>query len=206
MYNTIIRNDDVEGFTNWLWPKEDSGLWDGPLIHWPMVKEQIRLHCQGFKTIVQAGGAAGMYPRLMSKMFETVYTFEPDPYNFHCLVHNCDMDNVIKINAALGSTHEMVSIDHHETNAGVGHVHKGTRRDVIPTFMIDDLDLDSLDCIYLDVEGYESQSILGGINSIKKFKPLIGAENGAKDALTVLEELGYKQVGNAAADIIYKAF
>ena len=42
---------------------------------------------------------------------------------------------------------------------------------------IDDLKLEKLDFIKLDIEGYEQFAILGGLESIKKFKPVITLES-----------------------------
>ena len=41
------------------------------------------------KLIIQAGGNAGLYPKLYSTMFEKVITFEPDHRWFVCLINNC---------------------------------------------------------------------------------------------------------------------
>jgi FkbM family methyltransferase len=52
-------------------------------------------------TVIQAGGWQGVYPFLLSNMFERVYTFEPEPVNFHILSKNCQRTNIIKFQAAL---------------------------------------------------------------------------------------------------------
>ena len=43
--------------------------------------------------------------------------------------------------------------------------------------MIDDLNLPILDLIHLDIEGYEKKALTGGIQTIKRCKPVIVLEN-----------------------------
>ncbi len=93
----------------WLWPREDILTWeffhkneraawsDGSanIIHFP--NEIIKLLPQNKrKLIIQAGGNAGLYPKLYSTMFEKVITFEPDHRWFVCLINNCPETNIFK--------------------------------------------------------------------------------------------------------------
>jgi FkbM family methyltransferase len=78
----------------------------------------------------------------------------------------------------------------------------------VKTINIDSLNLDKLDFIKLDVEGYEPKVINGGINTIKKFRPVITLEcwsnhfgqtdlNHTKEQFKMLLDLNYsvEQVG-----------
>lgn len=140
----------------------------------------ISKFCTNKKTVVQAGGNCGIYSQIYSEMFETVYTFEPDPVNFFCLVQNIKNTNVIKFQSCLGLDHKLVSVDINAKsiakkgyNCGTFHV-SGTGN--IPTFKIDDLALESCDLIHLDIEGFEGFAIQGAIETIKKHKPVICLE------------------------------
>ena len=62
------------------------------------------------RDVVCAGGNQGLYPRLLSEIFENVYTFEPDPLSFHCLAANCQKSNIVKIQAALGRERGLVQM------------------------------------------------------------------------------------------------
>jgi hypothetical protein len=75
----------------------------------------------------------------------------------------------------------------------------------IPTIRIDDLGLPVCDFIHLDIEGFEGEALLGGLNTINKFKPLIGLElkdHGEKfgwpetKILDLLKDLGYNIKNN----------
>ena len=102
-----VRDEYVSGVGPWVWARDDVHGWIGPKMDWEVHHSQnIARYCStrlGPRSVaVQAGGCMGMYPRLLSDMFNAVYTFEPDPLNFHCLVANCQRDNIVKMNAALG--------------------------------------------------------------------------------------------------------
>jgi len=185
----------------WLWPAKDDGCWDGPKENWSSFKPLIEQHCKKFETVVQAGGACGMYPYLLSLMFEVVYTFEPSTTNFHCLTHNTPRNNVVKMNAALGHAHEMVRVNLGDpTNVGTNTV-TPDQNGIIPILMIDDLDLPSCDLIMLDTEGFEYNVLLGAQQTIDKFKPLVSLELGQTDAIKqFMDERGYRIIASAHAD------
>lgn len=196
----------------WYWPKTDAGLWH---IRDEWAKEQSHKfveHCRGRKVVVQAGGGLGMYPRLLSDMFDVVYTFEPNSLNFHFVALNCQKPNIIKFNAALGAEHKMISMgleigdsSNRNQNRGTFTVEPNTIGN-IPTLRIDDLDLEACDLICLDVEGYEVEALTGAEETIKKFKPVITAEAAhfrAHVGFYIENTLGYELVDTAASDGIY---
>lgn len=198
-----FRNEFVDDVQGWLWPKADNGGWDGPKKDWEAWHSHKYFeYVKNYNVCIQAGGNCGMYPRLLGRMFQVVYTFEPDPLNFHCLVNNCQLNNVIKINAALGDSHKMVVVNR-KTMSNVGmHKVSEDRTGAIPQFMIDDLALPTCDFICLDVEDYELSVLKGAVRTIHKFHPVISAENG-KAVEEFLGELGYKRVDMSVADSIF---
>lgn len=154
------------------------------------------------RVVLQAGGNCGIFAREYAKLFENVYTFEPDPVLFHCLSRNISSRNVIKIQAALGNTREMVSTTNDiSVNVGGTHISRGGN---IPTLLIDDLNLPILDLLHLDIEGYEYNALRGGVNTIMRCKPVICLENGEghasrygntlSDISMFLTSLGYSKI------------
>ena len=94
----VIREEKVDDIGPWVWLKQDVVTF--PIIkgEWERIhKNSILKYCDERRMILQAGGNCGMYPKLLSKMFNLVYTLEPDPLNFFCLTSNCPETNVIKI-------------------------------------------------------------------------------------------------------------
>ena len=207
-----IKNEYIDGETNWVWPNKDlesldGGLWLGPKNEWPKSKELILKHCSSFQSVVQAGGACGMYPRLMSKMFETVYTFEPHLENFFALVNNCKNPNIYKYQAALANGHQMISLNSPSPNMGMHTIYShliDRQFDYIPTLMIDDFQFYKLSLIYLDIEHSEIYALKGATKNIVWHKPLIVTENATKEIVDFLSNLGYIIVDKNVNDTFFK--
>jgi FkbM family methyltransferase len=199
-----VRNEIVDGVKDWSWIASDNGAWDGPKMDWETShKTKYYEYVKKFDVCIQAGGNQGMYPRLLSEKFASVYTFEPDPLNFHCLVNNCQKDNIYKFNAALGSTLGEVFLSRGSmTNTGTHTVNNNNGFKIIQ-MTIDSLNLSACDLIALDIEGYEEQALKGAIKTIEKYKPVIAAERGVGSMQKVLEDLGYVYRGNSVSDQIF---
>jgi FkbM family methyltransferase len=186
---------EVDGISDWLWPSKDTELWYGNTYDWDQLKGGIKTYCKKFDVAIQAGGACGMYPRLLANFFGHVYTFEPEPVNFHCLVNNCRLHTITKINGALGDTNMFVSVDHGGfENAGVHRVSRH-EKNCIPVFTIDQFNYEEVDLIQLDCEGYEENVVRGAEKTIEKFKPVITLETVTPHTRSYLENLGYKDMG-----------
>lgn len=201
-----VRPDVVDGVGNWTWPAADDGAWDGPHREWQETHRDAYLNnTKGRDIVVQAGGNCGLYPRLFAAHFKTVYTFEPDPLNFHCLVNNCQLGNIVKINGALGKDNTMVRIKQGSTNnVGTHQVVADGDVCLVPQFTIDQLNLPACDLIQLDVEGYEINVLHGAIETIKKYKPTISCECGSQAGIPdFLVPLGYDVATNVGADVVY---
>jgi FkbM family methyltransferase len=201
-----IRYVDVDGETGWYWIKGDIGAFKGPRNDWiNHHSKNYFTHVKKFDTIVTAGTSCGMYARLYSKMFKHVYAFEPDSLAFHCMVNNCPFDNVIKMNVALGHRNRLVGIKHGPpNNVGMNVIANPTEHFKIPMMTVDSLALDSCDIIQLDVEGFEKNVILGAVETIKKYKPVIIAERFAdEDKKALMSEFGYKLMTVSSMDAIY---
>jgi FkbM family methyltransferase len=194
----------------WIWRKDDNDFGTFKVLSQETdLLEKVKPFLKGNKVIVQAGGNCGMQVEKFAHFFETVYTFEPDPINFHCLVNNLMFTNVVKFQCCLGNEHKMVSMVTVPNQIGGFYVDpsKGT----IPTLRIDDLNLENCDFIQLDVEGYQLFALMGGIDTIKKFKPVICVEHDwtsrynvdETELVSFLANLGYCKVDRYTSDYIY---
>lgn len=201
MYKTFIREQEVDGVSNWVWRENENGAWDGPHQEWIHSHRDAYLkYCRKFEVVIQAGGNQGLYPRLFANHFKTVYTFEPDSYNFHCLVNNCQQDNIVKIQAALGAENKLISIsgDPGMTNSGTITVMQ--QSGYIPQVTIDSFNFVDVDLIQLDIEGYEPEALKGALNTIERCKPVVACERGEGN---ILIPLGYQHVASVGADHVY---
>ena len=82
-----------------------------------------------------------------------------------------------------------------------------------PTIVVDNLNLPGCDLIQLDVEGYELNALLGAVETIKKYKPVLCIEfcekwlnrynNSLEKVLDLVHSLGYKLVDEYGVDKIF---
>lgn len=199
-FETRIRDNRIEGIDErieWVWPVQDEGAWLGPSQEFMAIYQAMRPKIRNHGTIVQAGGCCGMYPKLFSRYFERVITFEPAPLNWFCLTQNCTEPNIIAYNAAIGEFDQniLLSIASY-SNVGTNTVsqveHAGTIE--VQQMRIDSLNLDACDAIQLDIEGYEISALMGAVETISKFRPVISLEtrNQNDPSHQFLYSLGYQ--------------
>jgi len=225
----VMIEAEVDGVKTWAWPANDREGWYGVSKDWVESHKDIYLkYVDNWSVCVQAGGFTGMHPRLFAEMFGRVYTFEPDPLNFYCLSHNCQKDNIIKQQMALGHENKLISINRpRNDNVGMNTINENYQ--VFPMITLDSLNLDNIGLIQLDVEYYELNILRGAIETIKKFKPVITCElgflsyfdavqqEGLNHNATILEgntleaaildllgPIGYQKVDQSVADGIFK--
>jgi len=197
-----LRQGVVDGLEDWNWVTADKGAFDGPLKDWiGSHKEAYTKYLKGHQLVIQAGGNCGMYPVLFSQLFDQVYTFEPDPLNFYTLVQNCQLGNIIKIQAALGNEHRMVGLAMGPTD-NVG-MHQIAEKGPVPQLCIDDFAWPECDLIQLDIEQYEIYALRGAQNTIQKFRPVISVENDTDDICKLLKHFEYVEAQNSKMDTIY---
>lgn len=192
----------------WLWPAEDTECFPACMRQVKDIQRVLE-HVEGRHSCIQAGGNCGVFPAELAKHFESVYTCEPDPVNFRCLVNNVEAQNVYAFNCALGFERKRVDMERTDGNAGAGYVHgKGC----IPTLRIDDLGIDDCDLIYLDVEGAELEALFGAEKTMES-KPVICLEHkhlseryGHSNAVIEnwLSQHGYRQVDKVGNDSIFR--
>lgn len=138
---------------------------------------------------VQGGGHIGIMPKLLAANFEKVYTFEPQPQNFTCLVYNVAEENVVKLQACMGQPRQHpVKMNGFGANTAASYVEKAPG--LFPVIAVDDLDLPELDLLMVDVEGYEFDVLLGAERTIGRAKP----------AALVLENIGHSARYDISAD------
>ena len=162
-------------------------------------------YLKGKKVCIQAGGNWGYWPLLLSEIFETVYTFEPDHECFCCLAENTKKkENVVRFQAALGNNRKLVDLWRDVDTTGNQRIKGGG---IYPTIRIDDLQLPSCDLIYLDIEGCEREAIRGALHTIYRCLPIIAFEHRnafpeAKETMSLISSHGYRHVGAIGADMV----
>lgn len=160
---------------DWKWPGKDKFCWptvQKELAEIPVILELVTNR----RVCVQAGGNGGLWVLPFADAFDQVYTFEPDPMMFRCLVHNVDRQNVVFINGALDEEPGMIAVDRWcgEQNPGANRIDR--TQGSVPSFRLDDFRFNHLDLLQLDIEGAEMLALKGAQETIKAHKPVIVLE------------------------------
>lgn len=132
--------------------------------------------CKQRKVAVQAGGNIGAWPIWLAKRFGEVLTFEPEQVNFECLIRNIEpYKNIEPYNAAL-SDHVGEAFLNVCKSIGSHHV-SATGGQAVKLMTIDSFNLEALDYIVLDVEGFEWEALAGASETIARLRPIIQIED-----------------------------
>lgn len=128
---------------------------------------------------VDAGSNYGWHSIKSSLFCKTVYSFEPQKYIHDVQRMSIDDNNILNIklfNCGLGEvneTKEMTPIQYDNTSLNMGDLSIGVGGERIEVRTLDSFDLDRLDFIKIDVQGYEKFILKGAKNTINKCKPTI---------------------------------
>jgi FkbM family methyltransferase len=202
LIDKVVRPINFGGVDSLVWPAEDNGAFVGPLGDWIHGHAGFMQFNPVRRTVIQAGGCMGMYPRFYAEYFEQVYTFEPDLRNFFFLEENCkNKKNIHYENVALGSYDGFATVKDSPdpTNRGMITVQAGTGFTKMRT--IDSFNIPNVDLIHLDLEGFETEALNGALETIEKWNPVIIVERDSGGIL--LRSLGYKKMDQFIMDSLY---
>lgn len=207
MYPEKIRNETIDGLGPWFWPKEDDGAWDGPVSDWKSHKATISI-VKNKRRVIQAGGCCGLYPKLLSQMFETVITFEPDPVNYYFMKKNLEKitNDIVTFPYALGNENKAVSLNNSSRHNVGTHSIDDTKNDGdVRMVRLDDFydDIKNVGLLWFDLEGYELNALRGARQLIINNKPMIGIERASSGVREFLSELGYEFFANSEMDMFF---
>ena len=123
-------------------------------------------HCENkdlkFNHVLDVGAWVGTWTAKIDPFCGRVIAFEPDPIHYECLVKNCSED-IETHQLAIGNEEKMISLSEDDFTQAKRVVGDGT----IPMVTIDSLNLDDVDLIKIDVEGYEMEVLKGATNTLK---------------------------------------
>lgn len=162
---------------------------------------------------VVAGGCIGYFPLLLADVFDQVYTFEPDPLNFYCLVNNIPNENVIKSQFGLGYKKENLSMIVDHSFSGMNHINPEKSKGNIRIIQLDDLDLETCGMITFDMEGYEFEALKGSQRTISRCRPVLSIAfeghteryglSGQDELDYIVKFMNYTPVARSHLDIIF---
>lgn len=185
--------DSDECISKWV---EKSGRLDHDQSLLPCILKYI----SSDSVVIDAGAFIGDHTIAYAQKAKRVLAFEPCKSNFECLKHNLgDFENVELFNKGLSDVEGYISIKEVETNAGMAYAEKAKKG--IKCVTIDSINLECLDLIKIDCEGFEYNILKGGEETILKYKPIMVIEinnfalmrNGItdNDLYIYLDSIGY---------------
>lgn len=151
-------------------------------------------------SIVHAGTYFGDFLPALSKSVNNqgmVWAFEPNLENYRCAkitIEINNLNNVVLTHAALGATSGNSKLIVSDKNGkSLGGSSKIIRENSIGTEKVENVEIVRIDnivdskekvsIIHLDIEGFEKEALLGGMNTIKKWHPIIILESLPEDQL-----------------------
>lgn len=166
--------------------------------------------CAKWRVAVDVGAHVGITAYQMAKSFEHVHAFEINPKIYECLKYNLSSRNISNVTTypvGLGDIEKTVDIV--TTNKSFSTHVRPDSKGHIPIKPLDFFNLDNVDFIKIDAEGYEPFVALGGLQTIKRCRPIIMYE--CKDhpkrygyhsdsIREILAPLGYRMIRRLGAN------
>jgi len=144
--------------------------------------------CKSFRNAVDVGGHVGLWSFNIAHRFSLVDVFEPISAHRECFAKNVDLPNVRLHAVALGEQLANVGMFTAPSSSGDSTV---SGEGDIPMRRLDEYNLQDVDFIKLDCEGYELYALRGGEETLKRWKPVVCVEQKPGKA----QQFGLKEIG-----------
>lgn len=161
-WNNIALIEDDAYFTKWV--KET-----GRLDHHQGFLQALKPYIKG--TVLDIGANIGTHTIYYQRYAERVLAFEPNKIAFDCLAHNVPTAELY--NVAVSDHEGKIDIIPQGDNYGAVYTVPG---ETVRCITLDSLQLQSCNYMKIDVEGDELAVLLGGKETIDRFKPVMCIE------------------------------
>lgn len=170
------------------------------------------------RVAVDIGAHVGLWAWPLSFDFEGVVAFEPMSGHVECFNANlADAANVELHHCALGDHAGEVAVRNRTAeSSGDTGVEPDGSGEKVRMRTLDEFDLQDVDLLKCDCEGFEVFIMRGAVETLKRCRPVIIVEQkpetgmearygiGTTDAVSFLESIGYKQVRVMQGDYIMR--
>jgi FkbM family methyltransferase len=153
----------------------------GPSEYQQPVRLRSLGHVKNKRTALDIGANVGLWSRDLVKHFDQVIAFEPVAMFRECLQRNVASSNLIVKDVALGDQEGMIQMIITEGNTGHTHVDPNSKNGDTAIVRLDSLNLQDVDYIKIDCEGFEYRVLQGAINTIKRCRPVVVIEQKPHD-------------------------
>lgn len=156
------------------------------------------------RNCIDIGSHVGLWTRELASKFEQVYCFEPNPVFIECFKKNITETNVQLFQYGLSNNEHTASMK--ETNSTMMNDEPGS----IQCRTLDSFNLNNIDFIKIDVDGFEVKVLNGAIETITRNKPAINIEMKKEkrpsiciEIRKILSSLSYYPRRRTRSDIIW---
>jgi len=164
------------------------------------IRDTSLAYVKNFRIAIDIGANVGLWARPLASQFREVIAFEPVPVFLQCLKRNM-LQNTKVFEVALGNEFGTVDMIITEKNMGQTHIDiNSIGKGSTPLTRLDTYNLEEVDYIKVDCEGFELPVLQGGEDTIKRNRPVIVVEQkphpyysekwGQTAALDYLKSLG----------------
>ena len=167
-------------FPKMLKKSVDKGL--APEYQIAVRKRSIGL-CSKRGTALDIGANVGLWSRDLVDNFSKVVAFEPVAVFRECLEKNVNGANFFISPLALGDHDTQATMIITEGNSGHSHLDPATLgTGDVQVVKLDNLNMEDVDYIKIDCEGYEYRVLQGAEQTVKRWRPIIVVEQKPHDA------------------------
>lgn len=184
----------------------------GPTEYQQPVRLRSLQHVKNRRTALDIGANVGLWSRDLTKYFDQVIAFEPVAMFRECLERNVTASNIKVENVALGDSEGQVRMIITEGNTGHTHVDPTSTIGDTRIIRLDSLNLQNVDYIKIDCEGFEYRVLQGARQTIQRCRPVVVIEQKPHDmyskdygqfaAIGLLEDWGMVRLDQVKDDWI----
>jgi FkbM family methyltransferase len=172
--------DNEDHFPKMMKKSTDKG---GPAEYQYQVRDRSLTHVKHRGVALDIGANVGLWSRSLCANFRTVVAFEPVAMFRECLTRNVTAANLQIKDFALGDQRTTATMIITEGNTGHTHIDPATLgAGDTEVYRLDDLNLDAVDYIKMDCEGYEYRILQGAEQTIRRCRPVVVVEQKPHDA------------------------
>ena len=160
-----------------------------------------------FDVAVDVGGHWGLWTKPLLTKFNTVHAFEPNPNSLPFLKANAPKAVIHPYGLSNDFSTQHLNINVRQS--GGAFIDASENEDTIPIEVrtLDSFNIEKIDFIKMDCEGFELEAVMGGIETIKRTRPIINLEQKPNHTLTrgkdklaavnfLLNKCNYQILGN----------
>lgn len=205
--------DHEEHMLEWVADPKNRVILNGRPAYQGRKQMALQTHCKRWRTAIDVGAHVGLWSFNLTHNFALIHAFEPVRDHRDCYIRNMpgripEHDWILH-GCALGATPGHVSIVTTQGSSGDSQIRPDG---YIEMCRLDEFKIQNVDLIKIDCEGYEENVLVGALDTIMEWKPVIIVEQkrdmakrfGLKPqgAVSWLQYLGYKSVEEISGDYI----